>query len=381
MNKTFEIRRAGFVNKGAAMMLITVVQKLEETLPGSIPVITPDHTTEFADRIRYGLWHRAEIRRYGFDLGQVLKMLPQRIRRRYGFITDSEVDIVLDAAGFAYSDQWTANPAIDLAKRAKDWSRNGKKLIMLPQAFGPFTSPEIREAMASVCEHASLIFARDKVSLQHLTDIAGHQDHIRLAPDFTNLLDHSASGAGSDIDGGVAIVPNARMIDKNRGASSDRYLPLMMSSIEILQAAGVNPFFLIHEGEQDRELALQINDRLQSPLKIEFPRDALAAKSIIANCDAVLASRYHALVSALSQGIPAIGTSWSHKYEMLFDDYSCPEALISPGIEQAELQKTLHIVTDKRARTQQAKELKTAAVKIKKDALSMWDDVLTVVNA
>ncbi|TIP77767.1 MAG: polysaccharide pyruvyl transferase family protein, partial [Mesorhizobium sp.] len=68
------------------------------------------------------------------------------------------------------------------------WKRAGKRLILLPQALGPFGTDRIRRAINVVADHADLIFARDKYSMKNLIDAVGGRASIRLAPDFTNLL-------------------------------------------------------------------------------------------------------------------------------------------------------------------------------------------------
>lgn len=53
--------------------------------------------------------------------------MPTGIREQYGIVLDKEINVVLDAAGFAYSDQWGPDLSEELARSSKRWKKQGSR--------------------------------------------------------------------------------------------------------------------------------------------------------------------------------------------------------------------------------------------------------------
>lgn len=111
MVKTIEVRKAGFINKGAELMLLATIQEARRRMPDVRIAVAPTVEHPFTERARLGIWHKAELRRKGVDLGRLVDRVPAKLRHRYGFVAADEIDVVFDAAGFAYSDQWGPDPS------------------------------------------------------------------------------------------------------------------------------------------------------------------------------------------------------------------------------------------------------------------------------
>ncbi|WP_258868022.1 polysaccharide pyruvyl transferase family protein [Alkalilimnicola ehrlichii] len=186
-----EIRKAGFVNKGAELMLRAIKEKVLLKFPASRIVVapTPSHGTRPFNKIaKEGFYLKASLYRYGFDWGRVASLAPRKLREMYGVVLDREVDVVLDAAGFSYSDQWGIGHTKELAHAVKRWRKQGTTIILMPQAFGPYEGTIHRKLIAKVVKDVDLVMPRDSVSLRNLEDVVGSTSNICRFPDFTNLL-------------------------------------------------------------------------------------------------------------------------------------------------------------------------------------------------
>lgn len=341
-----EIKGVGSHNKGAEMMLLTILQELSDCKKDIKFTVAPQlGSCEYSFYSKLGIFPKVWLMYKGLQFGYLGKYLPKKLRDIYGLITDDEVDIILDASGFAYSDQWGEYPAKVMANYSKRWKRKGKKIILMPQAFGPFRIKNIRIHMKSIIENADLIYARDEFSYNSLIEIVNDKKKIKLAPDFTVLLKKEVKPEYFNPEiHQICIVPNQRMIDKT--GFSEQYLKIMVNAISYVINNNLSPFFLIFGGEEDLNLAKRINLKLSKPIPIVFEKDPVYIKGIIENTLGLIGSRFHSICTALYSGIVTFGIGWSYKYEYLFKDFGFPEGLLSLDDIDETLYQKLNILID-----------------------------------
>ena len=125
-----EIRKAGFVNKGAELMLYAILEKLRGEFPNIKFCMAPHPVTaKFEKRIELNLFQKPDIWYFNMQLGLFFNLLPKFIRDMYGIVVDNEVDIVLDTAGFAYGDTWNIKGLKNLADRCVKRKKYGTKIL------------------------------------------------------------------------------------------------------------------------------------------------------------------------------------------------------------------------------------------------------------
>ena len=378
-----EIRRAGFVNKGAELMLLAAYEKLKAKYPDATFVMEPttaDNTQPFDKIIGLGFKLKANFIKRGFQFGNMFALFPKKIRDMYGIVLESEIDLVVDAAGFLYSDQWDIGFTEELVKSIKRWKKNNTKLIMLPQAFGPFKDPSFNPLLNEVANYSSLIFTRELDSYKHLTRSVGKLEKINVSCDFTNLIQGEVPVSFNNKDKKIAIIPNCRMLDKTTDKKSESYIPFMVKCVRHLLNKNTKPFLLLHEGKGDLEIACLISEEVGG-IPIHIETNALGIKGIIGKCDAVIGSRFHSLVSALSQGVPCIATGWSHKYHRLFDDYNVPNYVVSVLEHEKDLFEKIDDLIDENKVSKLKSKIIIESIVQKKSSEKMWEKVFEITDS
>lgn len=379
-----EIRKAGFVNKGAELMLHAALEKMKWRYPGAsfTMAFTCSKGTQPLHKVTaLGIHPKADLWIYPFQCGGLAGLLPKKLREQYGLVLENEVDVVLDAAGYAYSDHLGINHLLELAKSCRRWKKAGKKIVLLPQAFGPFSSTKSKSYIKLVAETADLMFARDPVSYQHIVDAVGvEQPNIRVAPDFTNLVSGIRPDGIDTENCTFGIIPNCRMIDRTPRGKSQAYLPFIIHCVRYLLEKGKKPFILVHEGENDLILAKKIRDGTDVNIPIVIEPDPIKLKGILGSCEGTIGSRFHGLVSALSQGVPSLGTGWSHKYKMLFEDYGFAQGLLDVEENRVEIEKKIDLLIEQETAAKIKSIILKNAQKLKEHTMRMWKEVFAVIN-
>jgi len=375
-----EIIGTGFKNKGAHLMLIAIVQEL----------------SRWGEEMRLAIRTGGGQDREGKELGLYQKpeasesclgglvsgiRFGKRTREEEQILLDREIDTVLDASGFKYSDLFGHRSILDRARKIARWKKSGKRIVLLPQAFGPLEAPRVRKAVHILAGHSDLIFARDQDSFDHLTGLVGQRENIRMSPDFTNLVKGSPPPQFKDLSQRACLIPNTQMVARTSPLTGRSYVPFVAGCARFLMDAGLDPFILLHETGKDGVLARQVLDLAGADLDIIEEADPLHIKGIIGNCRLVVGSRYHALVNALSQGVPAVATSWSHKYECLYAEYGTPELLIADLDFESRALPVLRKLTDPAYYDETTRTLERSAQANIERTKGMWREVRDVLLA
>lgn len=329
-----EIKGVEFCNKGAELMLYAIIRALTSHVQGCEIVLAPGYLLPYERRAKLGAWQKFSFRFLGIDWTWLGNVLPSPVRqqlRHFGIVAERDIDVVLDASGFAYGDKWGANNFKQTLKQLKRIKKRKVPYIFLPQAFGPFKSEIKNKLMRNIVSHSTFVIARDPVSLAHLKALKARQgdNKITLFPDFTPLVDSRYIEVPISLpDNLVSIIPNYKVFSHQDEQRYDKYIQFLVDTITCIRSFGLTPILLNHEGERDHQICLDVSAMLQEKPLILSELNALEVKKVIASSLFCVSSRFHGCVSSLSQGIPALATSWNHKYEELFDYYECSDFII-----------------------------------------------------
>jgi len=377
-----EIKGVEFENKGANLMLLAIIEQITRIWPQAEIALTHSKKASYAQRSAVASLRKVNVRKNILDMNISTYFFPRILRKlckRNGIVFEVDVDMIIDASGFSYSDQWSSKLRIyHLKNELKRFYRYSKPYIFLPQAFGPFTLQVSRRRIADSFKYAAMICAREKDSFQHVKSLTGSIERLFQYGDFTNLIDGFVPSNFDSRIQWACIVPNKNMINPRNGNKAwiERYEPLLKEAIVYYRKKGLKPFFLNHEGKEDAAIIESVNRTLVTPIPVVTESDPLAVKGIVGASRAVLCSRYHGCVSAMSQGICCIGTSWSHKYELLYEEYRARDLLIEPDISVEGLHHVIDLSLEKDNQTYQS--IAVISLELKAKSVTMWSDFQSI---
>ena len=360
-------------NKGAELMLYAILQEIERRFPDAKVYIALSSIKQglqyIATSVDFRYWPLNKLLRKTHFNG-ILKRL------HLPLIEGTELmnaDYFLDGSGFLFSDQtslWGTTP--ERWKRLlKPLYNRGTKIIFLPQAFGPLELEDTKKAIEVIGRFSSVIMPRERISYNFIKSCGLVDMHkVKLFTDFTSLVEGTFPKGYEHLQSGICIIPNVRMIDKGK-ISYDDYIQLLSAVIAEGKKSGHPVYLLNHEGQGDAELCLKCKETIGGDVEAVTSLNALDVKGLIASAYMVVTSRFHGLASALNSCVPSLATSWSHKYEELFHDYSL-EGYVLPLDNIDAAIGSVQALLDKKENLRIREHLMIEVSKIKTQTREMW---------
>lgn len=284
-------------------------------------------------------------------------------RRNLLLKTIVEADMVADiTGGDSFSDIYGMRRFIIGFLRKWVIKAFGKKLVLLPQTYGPFDKRLTRVLARYIINHATLVYSRDRKGLDDAKALLGPQKcdgKIRFIPDVGFLLDphrpqseemeslekikdSSGTLVGLNISGLLSCSSdtgdNVFNLKIDYPAVTDLIVEFLMQQqgVAVLLVPHVVPMRkgdaslskkMHKRGYREQSDAVacarlyeQFNRKYSDRLFIVRGHyNHNETKYIIGLCDFFIGSRMHACIAALSQGIPAVGVAYSGKFHGVFE--------------------------------------------------------------
>jgi polysaccharide pyruvyl transferase WcaK-like protein len=337
-------------NKGARMMFDTIVKNCKFRFGNDTKIVVKvDSNLSWKFASKENIYKKLHYRKYHFDFGDFGFFIPSNIRKKNNIILDKELDLVFDASGFAYGDQWTYRIAKYAAKNSKRMHKRKIPYILMPQAFGPFDNKTNEYYTKKLFKYSSIIFVRDKESYQHVINLNLEKDvisKIKLSPDITINNKPKRIIKPSVKSKRVCIILNEKIISSSEVDNISKiYMKFISEIINNFHHLGKEVFLLNHEGNKDLSLCLEVK-KVHRNIEIIDENDPWLIKSIIGQSSFVFSSRFHGLVNSLSQSIPSITIGWSHKYHELMSDFGQEKYLIQIDDKLTDIAKLIKELVD-----------------------------------
>jgi polysaccharide pyruvyl transferase WcaK-like protein len=217
----------------------------------------------------------------------------------------------------------------------------GKRLILMPQTYGPFKGRMARKIARSILRGAEIVYSRDLAGVKDTRAMLGipeDSSKVRFCHDVGFLLE-PAEPAHTEIAGiALACRAGSNLIGLNisgllfmEGYTRNNmfglkvnYAELTRNLIKHLLKDTNNKLLLIpHVFGEDTETDSLACEKIFAELGAEFEGrlgtvrgryNQNEIKWIIGQCDFFIGSRMHACIAATSQAVPAVSVAYSDKF-------------------------------------------------------------------
>lgn len=372
-------------NKGAELMLYAILQEIERRFPDAIVYLNENSIRQGLDYIQTNLDFRYKpiniIQHYYKRFH--IRCIAWRLHIDQVHLDDvyavRGTDYFIDASGFLVSDQWNVNDYT-----VKKWNlllksnkAAGAKIIFMPQAFGPIDKENTKKLLLCINQYADIILPREKISWNYIKSSGiADMNKVKIFTDFTSLVEGVFPANYNHLKDGICIIPNLRMVDRGTMKMED-YISFIVSIIKTAKIKNKPTYLLNHEGPEDEKLAYQIQSTIGKDIEVVTGLNALEVKGMISSAYLVISSRFHGVASSLNTCVPCLATSWSHKYEELFNDFKLKNFVLPLNNISSAIQM-INSLLDENKNQEIRKALQLIKPQIQNETKKMWEEIWNV---
>lgn len=237
------------------------------------------------------------------------------------------MDAVVDVSGYALTSQFELRGTYRYIRHINMAKKLGIPVILMPQSFGPFeyADEKVRLLLHDALNSADCIFAREAEGIDALAEI-GVKRNVKQSADLvlqSKEIEWRAvysekpviSAIELNTKNNVAVIPNMQLY---RYGSKDQILQTYRAIIERILQAGKNIYIFRHSNDlvacEDIYAMFPDNNNIHL---IREEMSCLEYSVFIRQFDFIVASRFHSIVHAYREGIPAFILGWAIKYHNL----------------------------------------------------------------
>jgi colanic acid/amylovoran biosynthesis protein len=216
-----------------------------------------------------------------------------------------------------------------------DFSR-AQKMLIFPLMRRLLAYPEMIFAREASGQEAVTRFTRDNVFPHPRLDMV----LLNKGYDLNNIYTRTDSREPLHVESpAVGIIPNLRVMERT---DRNKMYGIYQGMIDVLLRHGKRVYIFSHTGEIDLPTAEEIyNQAGGKPGVFLFDQefDVLEMEALIQNFEFIVSSRYHAVVHAYKNGVPALVVGWAAKYPALLGHFSQTQYLtdVRDGLDKGRI--------------------------------------------
>lgn len=335
-NKYIVISGGELFNKGAQAMSFISAAEMDKRFPGAKIVLLSggdaERTEEEKSIYKMDILPPPRIRDAIYLAFGVQKMHDPRrdICDKYKNILKNTV-AWLDISGYGLGSNWGERAALGYIMRIFLAKHYNIPIYLMPQSFGPFDfkgklAGTVNLILRRYLPYCKYIMAREDAG-KHLLESKYKLKNVIKTSDLVlqskvkdfDAVYHTVPPV-YDVqipDNSVAIIPNMKTA---KYGSEQALIEVYKKSVDMLLEKGADVFFIYHAVE-DLNMARKIkntyysaNDRVHV---IEKELSCIDFGAMVHKFRFVIASRYHAIVHAYKEAVPAVVFGWAVKYREL----------------------------------------------------------------